>query len=294
MQYKIWVRFSDGCVTQFNSRKVNADLLKSRKDFHLSHISFQYFEANECKNISDSIGSIVNCAFQRGIIKCNEGITTTAEIVKIIRVEVKDLQRSSLFFIVEEFEAFSRDDAEEVYPLAGILGIHSLTVHHEGILAQKLSCMDCKPGLCPGCTEAQPSIAINLSTSEEHKPSSAAGKVQDQKDDEPSDLSSTDDDEDQEESQFTPGDVVWAKHGQSWYPAEVVSQADVPENLYISLFRNKADELVVQWYGEKTFSWERASQLNYFTENRIDSYRASKSPRMLLLYQEALSDLRMD
>ena len=61
--------------------KVNADLLKSWKDFDLSHISFQYFEANEGKNISYSTGSIIKCAFQRGIMKHNEGITTAAEIV---------------------------------------------------------------------------------------------------------------------------------------------------------------------------------------------------------------------
>ena len=62
--------------------------------------------------------------------------------------------------------------------MGGILGIHSLAVDHEGILAQKLSCMDCKPsGMCQGCTEAQPSLAINLSTPEEHEPSSDIGKA---------------------------------------------------------------------------------------------------------------------
>ena len=202
-----WVRFSDGCTSQFRSWKVNADLLKSRKDFVVSHISFQYFEANEGKNLSDSIGSIVKCAFQWGIMKNNEGITTTAEIFKIIRVEVKESTEKFTFFIVEELEVFSRGDTEEGYPLAGILGIHSLTVHHEGILAQKLSCRDCKPsGLCPGCTEAQPLLAINLSASEEHDPSSDAGKVQDEEDDGPFDLLGND--EDEEESQLTPGDVV--------------------------------------------------------------------------------------
>ena len=76
-------------------------LLKSQKDFDLSHISFQYFVANKGKDISDSIGFIVKCAFQRGIIKRNEGITTAAEIVKIIRVEVKESTEKFTFFIVE-------------------------------------------------------------------------------------------------------------------------------------------------------------------------------------------------
>ena len=116
-----WVRFSDGCASQFRSRKVNADLLKSQKDFDLNQVSFQYFEANEGKNISDSIGSIVKCAFQRGIMKRNEGITTAAEIVKIIRDEVKESTEKFTFFIIEKFEAFSRNDAEGGYPLAGIL-----------------------------------------------------------------------------------------------------------------------------------------------------------------------------
>ena len=90
------------------------------------------------------------------------------------------------------------------------------------------------------------------------------------------------------------GDVVWAKHGWTWYPAKVMSRADVPENLHTSLFRNKVDELVVQWYGENTFSWKRTSQLDHLSENRIDSSRASRSNSMLLLYQGALAHMRMD
>ena len=81
---KYWQRFSDACAAQFRSRKVNGKLLSVKKDFNLDEVSFEYFEANEGKNISDSIGSIVKCAFQRGIVKLNEGVTEASEIVKIL------------------------------------------------------------------------------------------------------------------------------------------------------------------------------------------------------------------
>ena len=46
------------------------------------------------------------------------------------------------------------------------------------------------------------------------------------------DQSQTDesDDEDEEE-EINPGDVIWAKHGRIWYPAQICSLNDVPSNL---------------------------------------------------------------
>ena len=101
-----WLRYSDGCASQFRSRKVNANLLSAPQDFNLQNVSFDYFEANEGKNISDSIGSIVKCAFQRGIAKSEQGLTTCKEIVEVIRAEVKPETAKFKFFIVEEFDSF--------------------------------------------------------------------------------------------------------------------------------------------------------------------------------------------
>lgn len=49
-------KFSDGCDGQFRPRYCVIDLMKACKRFSLGHASFDYFEANEAKNISDTLG----------------------------------------------------------------------------------------------------------------------------------------------------------------------------------------------------------------------------------------------
>lgn len=49
-------KFSDGCDGQFRPRYCVIDLMKACKRFSLGHASFDYFEANEGKNISDTLG----------------------------------------------------------------------------------------------------------------------------------------------------------------------------------------------------------------------------------------------
>lgn len=82
----------------------------------------------------------------------------------------------------------------------------------------------------------------------------------------------------------------------TWYPAKVVPITEVPEKLHRSLFRRKVNELpvVVQWYGEQRFSRKKPQELDNLSENRTDAARAARSHKMLLLYQQALSDLRRD
>ena len=64
-----WKRFSDGCGQQFRSRFTVADLIKAPSLYNCNQVSMDFYEANEGKNISDTIRSIVKCAYLRGIYK---------------------------------------------------------------------------------------------------------------------------------------------------------------------------------------------------------------------------------
>ena len=44
-------------------------------------------------------------------------------------------------------------------------------------------------------------------------------------------LMNSDESSEDEEEEFKPGDVIWTKHGTIWYPAQICSLNDVPNNL---------------------------------------------------------------
>ena len=143
--------------------KLMGKLISAPDDFNVLNVSFEYFEANEGKNVSDSIGSIVKCAFQRGITKQNEGVSTCSEIVNIIKSEVKASTSKFDFFVVEEFDAFERADNQQEYPLPGILNVHSLKLHPCRILANKLSCMQCTTSsFCENACKVNHLLALHL------------------------------------------------------------------------------------------------------------------------------------
>lgn len=73
---------------------MNSQLLKAKETFRLNSASFCYFEAHEGKNVSDTIRSIVKCAFMKEINTFNKGIQAK-----------RKKQRSCEFFIVGEFIA---------------------------------------------------------------------------------------------------------------------------------------------------------------------------------------------
>ena len=69
---KKWIRFSDGCSAQFKSGFAAADLFDAPDVFDITSASFNFFESHEGKSTSDSIGSIVKCAFLRGVMKIDK------------------------------------------------------------------------------------------------------------------------------------------------------------------------------------------------------------------------------
>ena len=50
-------------------------LAKMRLKLSLENISYDRFEVNEGKSISDTLGFIVKCTFNRPIVKEDEGVT---------------------------------------------------------------------------------------------------------------------------------------------------------------------------------------------------------------------------
>ena len=99
-----------------------------------------------------------------------------------------------------------------------------------------------------------------------------------------SDTSDVDDDDGDDE--FKPGDIVWAKHGRIWYPAQIHSLADLLSHLQ-SHFSLQRDKLLVKWFGEENYSSVTITQVDILGENLIDAATA-KSKFIMEQYNIAL------
>ena len=84
-----WKRFSDGCDGQFQSRFGIVDLMEPCKRFSLEHASYDYFEANEGKNISETIGPIIKCAYVCAMLRHKQGICCLKDNVSI-KIQTKN------------------------------------------------------------------------------------------------------------------------------------------------------------------------------------------------------------
>ena len=98
-------------------------MVKVRSKLSLENISYNRFEANEGKSISDTLGSTVKCDFNRAMKKEDEG-ATLADIVNLIRSEIK--QSTKKFnFLIEEFGDLQRETDQEARPVPNISKLHS-------------------------------------------------------------------------------------------------------------------------------------------------------------------------
>ena len=97
-----------------------------------------------------------------------------------------------------------------------------------------------------------------------------------------SDESSEDEDE-----EFNLGDVICAKHGRIWYPAQICHLNDVPSNLQ-HRFHVQNNKVIVKWFGENNFSSVNSSQIDVLGENLVDAARAAKSTFIMEQYNIAL------
>ena len=66
-----------------------ADMVKMYSKLYLKNISYNRFEANGGKSISDTLGSTVEYTFIRAIVKEDKGVISWADIVNLMWSEIK-------------------------------------------------------------------------------------------------------------------------------------------------------------------------------------------------------------
>ena len=122
-------RFTDTCSQQFRSRNTNADLRSLQSALGVNMITWHYFEANEGKNLSDSIGALTKSAFTRGVKKLDCGVGGIDDIISIIKSELRTVTDKFAHFHIQKFghcKVPSKQEVEEkAEPLEGISTMHS-------------------------------------------------------------------------------------------------------------------------------------------------------------------------
>ena len=209
-----WQRWTDGCGSQFRSRFVNVHLKKARETFELESSSFCYFEAHEGKNVSDTIGSIIKCAFTKEMNTFNEGIESAHDVVKLVTEGRKERTEKFEFFIIEEFGSTERIPAKErpAIPLPGIQKTHYLYVFDDTLYAKELGCTVCTvDSVCESCRTSKPVEESLLASCTGNESEVEFDDVHDDEDAGRTDVES--DDDDTSDASFKPGDIVWAKYG---------------------------------------------------------------------------------
>ena len=117
--FKNWTRWSDNCSGQFKSRKTLGKFVKASvavlgqgEDDHCK-VSWEFLEANEAKNESDTIGGFVKTALRHVMLRDpNIVIMSGEEMVNTIKTGLdKSLLGSSKyrFVHVEAFPCFERE-----------------------------------------------------------------------------------------------------------------------------------------------------------------------------------------
>ena len=140
-----WVRYSDGCKGQFKSGYCVADLFKATEKFNIKNATFNFFESHEGKSTSDTIGSIVKCAFIRATFKSEQGITDIDDILGLINSEIKPSTKKFNFFIAEKFGQFPKEtsNSHNFCKVPGIMGLHSFKLCGDEISLLGLTCTEC-------------------------------------------------------------------------------------------------------------------------------------------------------
>ena len=154
--------WSDNCSGQFKSRKTLGQLVQAsskvlgKEDADDCKVSWEFLEANEAKNESDTIGGFTKTALRHTILRNPDLVILTADdLVKAIK---KGLEKSCIksekysFIHVETIQPSDRAEAVTEIPIPGIQNLHSFTVLKGGILACQLSCHRCTVRtVCDSC-----------------------------------------------------------------------------------------------------------------------------------------------
>jgi hypothetical protein len=90
-----------------------------------------------------------------------------------------------------------------------------------------------------------------------------------------------------EEIGHSPGDIIWALYGNTWYPAKICCLAEVPEENQ-SKFSKLGERVIVKWVGEERYSSISEKQIDELGENLLDAKRAARSKYIMEQYNRAL------
>lgn len=293
-----WFRLSDGCDGQFKSRFCVADLFNDIQKLQLEQAGFHFFESHEGKSASDSIGAMSKCGFRRGLLKDENIVIRTADdVVEVIRREVGEKTNKYEFVVVESFEPFERSTERDELAIDGIMQLHSFIVKDGKLYFANQSCTDCRVNkICDSCS-AEPDADesyIKRVDAEEETDTQVDG-FRDDEDDGKTDDDSDSDSDDEEETRDVDectniGDIVWAKHGRTWYPATIVGLDVVPPQVLQHLGRNLDKKQIVKWWGEENFSALDEKNIEPLARNKSDEFRANRSTYISKLYHQALAE----
>ena len=162
--FQNWNRWSDNCAGQFKSRKtlgkfVQADSNVLRdEDPEQCRVSWEFLEANEAKNESDTIGGFCKTDLRQTMLRDPEiSIKSAEDLVEIIERGLKKSCEGSKkysFVHIEAVPRFDREAATVELPVKGIQKLHSFIKVHGGIFSSQLGCHSCTvSSLCHNCKE---------------------------------------------------------------------------------------------------------------------------------------------
>ena len=85
--------------------------------------------------MSDTLGSISKCAFQRGIVKKDEGIADLSEVIELIKSELNVSTKKFSFFEVVEFDFIERSTEMAELVIQNISKQHSVAIRGTQVLS---------------------------------------------------------------------------------------------------------------------------------------------------------------
>ena len=114
-----WNRWSDNCAGQFKSRKTLGKLVQAPnsvlgdEDTEASKISWDFLEANEAKNESDTIGGFSKTALRQAMLRDPDIVIKTADdLVSVIQRGLEKSCQGSEKYSFVHVDAFPQFDRE--------------------------------------------------------------------------------------------------------------------------------------------------------------------------------------
>ena len=247
----------------------------------------------------------------------NEDLTihSAQELVTEYRKVAPERTKKYSFCHVEAFHRFPRieKDSRPYIVIPAIRSIHSIHYKGQGLLAQKLSCLQCCTfaGLCDACSrlkitvkeekiqrclakfpvaeveaeiEEDDDLPSDYEFDTDNEGGEDSGGGSDDGGTSDSDCDATEGDEPKEE--FPIGCVVWAARYRKRIPAIVCGIDDIPQERKRVLRTKRIDMCYIQYLGSDNFSVVSKSQLLRLAANPIDMQL--KKNTTVDIYQMAL------